>query len=67
MMYSFVLYLFVLIFPPSWLHRNEEKIWDRQPKCRGPGDLGGVLVYNMTFDFVCDGQWASMTNIKGRV
>ncbi|XP_071529921.1 uncharacterized protein [Panulirus ornatus] len=57
----FILYL------TGWLHRNPEKIWDRQPKCRGPGDLGGKPVIDMTFNSVCDGQWASMTKIQGRV
>ncbi|KAK4292491.1 hypothetical protein Pmani_034751 [Petrolisthes manimaculis] len=57
----FILYL------TGWLHRNPEKIWDRQPKCRGPGDLGGKPVLQMTFNSVCDGQWASMTKIQGRV
>ncbi|XP_042217430.1 carboxypeptidase N subunit 2-like [Homarus americanus] len=57
----FILYL------TGWLHRNPDKIWDRQPKCRGPGDLGGKPVIEMTFNSVCDGQWASMTKIQGRV
>nr|XP_053635814.1 leucine-rich repeat-containing protein 15-like [Cherax quadricarinatus] len=57
----FILYL------TGWLHRNPDKIWDRQPKCRGPGDLGGKPVIDMTFNSVCDGQWASMTKIQGRV
>ncbi len=43
-----------------WINEHPDLIWDYQPKCRGPGELGGKSVYTMTFNDVCDGQWASM-------
>lgn len=42
-------------------------VWDSNPKCRGPGDLGGRLLENMTFDDLCEGQWASMVRLSPRV
>lgn len=50
-----------------WLKANRRKVWDSTPTCRGPGDLGGRLVEDMTFDDLCDGQWASMVRLTPRV
>lgn len=50
-----------------WLNENKNKIWDTQPTCRGPADLGGSLLKDMEFADLCDGQWASMVNLAARV
>ena len=52
---------------PRWLRANRRTVWDSNPKCRGPGDLGGRLLENMTFDDLCEGQWASMVRLSPRV
>ncbi|KAJ8928929.1 hypothetical protein NQ314_018443 [Rhamnusium bicolor] len=44
-----------------------DKLWDSQPTCRGPGDLGGSLLKDMSFDNLCEGQWASMLNLSPRI
>lgn len=54
-------------FLTRWLRENKRKVWDSNPTCRGPGDLGGRLVEEMTFDDLCDGQWASMVKLASRV
>lgn len=51
----------------SWLTVNRRKVWDTNPTCRGPGDLGSRSIEDMTFDDLCDGQWASMTRFYHRV
>ncbi|XP_068083257.1 carboxypeptidase N subunit 2 [Anabrus simplex] len=56
-----VLYLAV------WLRENKSKVWDSNPTCKGPGDLGGRLIEDMTFDDLCDGQWASMVKLSPRL
>jgi len=50
-----------------WLRANRQKVWDSNPTCRGPRDLGGKPVEDMTFEDLCDGQWASMVKLTPRV
>lgn len=61
--------LMVILFVPSdrWLRANRQKVWDSNPTCRGPRDLGGKPVESMTFEDLCDGQWASMVKLTPRV
>jgi len=56
-----------ILYLTRWINEHPDLIWDYQPKCRGPGELGGKSVNAMTFNDVCDGQWLSMMNIKARV
>ncbi|KAG8253226.1 hypothetical protein J6590_039566 [Homalodisca vitripennis] len=56
-----------ILYLATWLRANRRKVWDSSPTCRGPGDLGGRLVEEMTFDDLCDGQWASMVKLTPRV
>jgi hypothetical protein len=50
-----------------WLRANRRKVWDSKPTCRGPGNLGGKSVEDMSFDDLCEGQWASMVKLTARV
>lgn len=57
----------LFLFPSRWLRAHRRLVWDSNPKCRGPGDLGGRLLESMTFDDLCEGQWASMVRLSPRV
>lgn len=35
--------------------------------CRGPGDLGGAILKDMSFTDLCEGQWASLLNLAPRI
>lgn len=50
-----------------WLRENKHKVWDSNPTCHGPGDLGGQHIEEMAFDDLCQGQWASMTKLSPRL
>lgn len=50
-----------------WLRENKHKVWDSNPTCHGPGDLGGQHIEEMAFDDLCNGQWASMTKLSPRL
>lgn len=50
-----------------WINYNQDKLLDSDLSCRGPGDLGGLLLKDMSFDKLCEGQWASMINLAARV
>lgn len=50
-----------------WLRSYIHKLWDNEPKCRGPGDLGGNPVGDLRFSDMCDGQWASMVSLAPRI
>jgi hypothetical protein len=50
-----------------WLRENKHKVWDSNPTCHGPGDLGGQHIEEMAFDDLCNGQWASMTKLTPRL
>lgn len=64
---SLNVYLIKLLLFLRWVDTNKQRLWDSQPTCRGPGDLGGSLLKDMTFDNLCEGQWASMTNLSPRI
>ncbi|KAJ4438728.1 hypothetical protein ANN_14677 [Periplaneta americana] len=55
------------IIKKKWLRQNKHKVWDSNPTCRGPGDLGGRHIEDMEFDDLCIGQWASMTKLAPRL
>lgn len=41
-----------------WLQFNHKKLWDAEPICRGPGDLGGHLVRKVDENELCwDFRW----------
>lgn len=46
---------------------NYNKIWDSEPTCRGPGNLGGHSLKDMSFNDLCEGQWASLTKLAPRI
>lgn len=50
-----------------WIFDNYNKIWDTQPMCRGPGNLGGVGLKDVSFIDLCEGQWASLMNLAPRI
>ncbi|KAL3281295.1 hypothetical protein HHI36_004508 [Cryptolaemus montrouzieri] len=56
-----------ILYLALWVSDNNNKLWDSQPSCRGPGELGGKLLKTMRFQHLCDGQWASMINLAPRV
>ncbi|KAG5864266.1 hypothetical protein JTB14_012519 [Gonioctena quinquepunctata] len=56
-----------ILYLAIWIDLNADKLWDSQPTCRGPGDLGGSLLKDMQFDNLCEGQWASMLNLSPRI
>lgn len=55
------------IYLARWLRLSMHKLWDGEPTCRGPGDLGGNPVGDLRFADICDGQWASMVSLAARV
>lgn len=59
--------LLIFVSDCRWLRANRQKVWDSNPTCRGPRDLGGRPVEDMTFEDLCDGQWASMVKLTPRV
>ncbi|KAG8221975.1 hypothetical protein J437_LFUL014472 [Ladona fulva] len=56
-----------ILYLATWLRENKRKVWDSPATCRGPGDLGGQRVEDMTFDDLCEGQWASLVSLQPRV
>ncbi|XP_046393872.1 leucine-rich repeat-containing protein 15-like isoform X2 [Ischnura elegans] len=56
-----------ILYLATWLRENKRKVWDSPATCRGPGDLGGHRVEEMTFDDLCEGQWASLVSLQPRV
>lgn len=42
-------------------------MWDGEPTCRGPGDLGGQSLAVLRFNHICEGQWASMVSLSPRL
>ena len=50
-----------------WIDENKGKVWDIQPTCRGPEELGGALLKDLGFNSLCEGQWASMVNLSPRI
>ncbi|KAI4465436.1 synaptic adhesion-like molecule salm [Holotrichia oblita] len=56
-----------ILYLALWISENQNKVWDIQPSCRGPGNLGGLYLKDMTFNNLCDGQWASMLNLSPRI
>lgn len=50
-----------------WLRSSFNKLWDGEPMCRGPGDLGGNPVGDLRYSDLCDGQWASMLSLAPRI
>uniref|UniRef100_A0A1B0AI55 LRRCT domain-containing protein n=1 Tax=Glossina pallidipes TaxID=7398 RepID=A0A1B0AI55_GLOPL len=55
------------LYLARWIREFSTKLWDGQPKCRGPGDLGGQEVGLLRYDDLCDGQWASMLSLSPRL
>lgn len=55
------------IYLARWLRSSMHKLWNSEPTCRGPGDLGGNPVGDLRFSDMCDGQWASMVQLAARV
>lgn len=58
---------FFLSISKRWLRSSGSRLWDGDPLCRGPGDLGGYSVGVLRFDNLCDGQWASMVKLSPRL
>lgn len=54
------------IYLARWLRSSIHKLWDGEPKCRGPGDLGGNPLGDLRYSDMCDGQWASMVSLAAR-
>lgn len=50
-----------------WIFDNYNKVWDTEPTCRGPGNLGGAALKDMSFTDLCEGQWASLLNLAPRI
>lgn len=42
-----------------WLRISNDKLWDGEPICRGPGDLSGQPIALLRYNDLCDGKWAS--------
>lgn len=38
-----------------------------EPTCRGPGNLGGAALKDVSFTDLCEGQWASLLNLAPRI
>lgn len=55
------------LYLARWIREFVQKLWDGQPKCRGPGDLGGKEVGYLRYDELCYGQWASMQSLSPRL
>ncbi|XP_031346602.1 carboxypeptidase N subunit 2-like isoform X2 [Photinus pyralis] len=55
------------LYLSTWINENSNKLWDSQPTCKGPGELGGAEIRSMNFDSLCHGQWASMINLSARI
>lgn len=60
-------FVYLYYLSSRWLRNSFEKLWDGEPKCRGPGDLGGNAVGELRYTDLCDGQWASMLRLTPRV
>lgn len=56
-----------VIYLARWLRASGSRLWDGDPLCRGPGDLGGNAVGELRFDHLCEGQWASMVQLSPRL
>ncbi|RZC38999.1 leucine-rich repeat-containing protein 15 [Asbolus verrucosus] len=56
-----------ILYLAGWVDENNNKVWDIQPTCRSPANLGGSLLKDMGFNDLCKGQWASMMNLSPRV
>ncbi|KAK5645623.1 hypothetical protein RI129_004087 [Pyrocoelia pectoralis] len=55
------------LYLSAWINENLQKLWDSQPTCKGPGELGGAEIRDMNFNSLCHGQWASMINLSARI
>ena len=45
-----------------WIDENKGKVWDIQPTCRGPEELGGSLLKDLGFNSLY-----SMVNLSPRI
>lgn len=52
------------IYLARWLREYGTRLWDGNPLCLGPGELGGKSVNTLRFDDLCGYQWASMVNVR---
>ncbi|XP_037939127.1 carboxypeptidase N subunit 2 isoform X1 [Teleopsis dalmanni] len=55
------------LYLARYIREHQHRLWDGQPVCRGPGDLGGGEVGLLRYDDLCDGQWASMLSLSPRL